>query len=60
MWLIHTWNKPEMCYVAHSFLVNGEEPPVCIPCDELLTMKHCQLFCFDLIERKSGILLHGH
>ena len=45
--------------MAHSFLVNGEEPPVCILCDELLTMEHLQLFCFDLIERKSGILLHG-
>lgn len=27
-------------YVTQSFLLKGEEPPVSIPCDELLTIEH--------------------
>jgi ribonuclease HI len=37
-------------YMTHSFLLKGEEPPVCIPCDELLTIEHMLLFCSDLID----------
>ena len=37
-------------YVTHSFLLKGEEPPVGIPCDELLTIEHMLLFCSDVID----------
>ena len=37
-------------YVTHSFLLKGEEPPVCIRCDELLTIENMVLFCSDLID----------
>ena len=36
--------------MSHAFLLKGEEPPVCITCDELLTVKHILLFCSDFIE----------
>ena len=37
-------------YVTHSFLLKSEEPPMCIVCDELLTVELTLLFCSDLIE----------
>ena len=41
-------------FITHSFLLKGEEPPVCIGCDELLTIQHILLTCSDFIEiRKS-------
>lgn len=27
-------------YITHSFLLNGEEPPMCIACDERLTIEY--------------------
>lgn len=39
--------------MTHSFVLKGEGPPVCIPCDELLTVEHVFLFCYDLIEMKE-------
>ena len=40
--------------MIHSLLLNGEEPSVCIPCDELLTIEHIiVLFCSDLIEARE-------
>ena len=27
-------------FITHSFLLKGEELPMCIDCDELLTIKH--------------------
>ena len=32
--------------ITHSFLLKGEEPPMCISCDEHLTIKHFYLFRF--------------
>ena len=32
----------------------GEEPPVCIGCDELLTTEHILLTCSDLIEIRES------
>ena len=36
--------------MSHSFLLKGEEPPVCITCNELQPVKHILLFYSDLIE----------
>ena len=41
-------------FITHSFLLKGEEPPVCIGCDELLTIKHILLTCSDLIEIRQS------
>ena len=42
------------CFITHSFLLKGEEPPMCIGCDELLTVQHILLTGSDFIEiRKS-------
>ena len=40
--------------MTHSFLLKGEEPPVCIPCDDLLTIEHMLLFCSDLIDMRAA------
>ena len=37
-------------FITHSFLLKGEEPPVCIGCDEVLTIEHILLTCSDLME----------
>ena len=34
--------------------MKGEEPPMCIGCDELLTIKHILLTCSDLIEIRQS------
>jgi len=36
-------------FTTHSFLLKGEEPPVCIGCDEALTIVHILLSCSDFI-----------
>ena len=41
-------------FIAHSFLLKSEEPPVCIGCDELLTVEHILLTCSDLIEIRES------
>ena len=33
--------------LTHGYLLNGEDPPVCIPCDERLTIKHILMECID-------------
>ena len=30
-------------FITHSFLLKGEEPPVCIGCDKRLTVEHILL-----------------
>ena len=46
-------------FIAHSFLLKDEEPPVCIGCDEFLTIEHILLTCSDLIEiRESHFKAH--
>ena len=34
-------------YATHSYLLNGEEQPMCIPCDGPFTIKHVLLNCVD-------------
>lgn len=35
-------------FLTHSFLLTGEEQPLCIPCQEPFTVKHFLLDCIDL------------
>ena len=37
-------------FITHSFLLNGEEPPVCTGCDERLTIEHILHTCSDCTE----------
>ena len=37
-------------FITHSFLLKGEESPVCIGCDNRLTIEHILLTCSDFIE----------
>ena len=39
-------------FIIYSFLLKGEEPPVCIGCDERLTIEHILLTCSDLTETR--------
>ena len=34
-------------YATHSYLLKGEEQPMCIPCDTPFTIKHVLLYCVD-------------
>ena len=40
--------------LTHSFLLKGEEPPVCIRCDKRLTIEHILLTCSDFIEIRQS------
>ena len=37
-------------FLTHSFLLKGEEPPMCIGCDKCLTIEQILLTCLDFIE----------
>ena len=41
-------------FITHSFLLKGEEPPVCIGCDKRLTIEHILLTCLDFIEIRES------
>ena len=41
-------------FITHSFLLKGEEPPMRIGCDELLTIKHILLTNSDFIEIRES------
>ena len=41
-------------FITHSFLLKGEEPPMRIGCDELLTIEHILLTCSDLTEIRQS------
>ena len=44
-------------FITHSFLLKGEEPPMCIGgCDEFLTVEHISLTCSDFIEIRESHL----
>ena len=43
-------------FITHSFLLKGEEPPVCIGCDKRLTVEHILLTCSDFIEIRESHL----
>ena len=37
-------------FLTHLYLLKGEEPPVCIPCDEVMSVEHILASCVDLQE----------
>ena len=41
-------------FITHSFLLKGEEPPVCIGCDKRFTIEHILLTCSDFIETRES------
>ena len=41
-------------FITRSFLLKGEEPPVCIGCDQHLTIEHILLTCSDFIEMRKS------
>ena len=41
-------------FLTHSFLLRGEEPPMCIGCDKRLTIEHILLTCSDFIEIRES------
>ena len=41
-------------FITRSFLLKGEEPPVRIGYDELLTTEHILLTCSDFIEIRNS------
>ena len=42
--------------MTHFFLLKGEEPSVCSPSDELLTIEAVLLACSDFIEARQWYL----
>ena len=40
-------------FITHSFLLKGEEPPMCIGCDERLTTEHILITCSDFTEMRE-------
>ena len=41
-------------FITHSFLLKGEEPPMCIGCENRLTIEHILLTCSDFIEIRAS------
>ena len=41
-------------FLTHSFLLKGEEPPMCIGCNKRLTIEHILLTCSDFIEIRES------
>ena len=41
-------------FITHSFLLKGEEPPVCIGCDKRLTIDHILSVCSDFTEIRES------
>ena len=41
-------------FITHSFLLKGEERPMCIGCDKRLTIEHILLTCSDFIEIRES------
>ena len=39
--------------ITHSFLLKGEEPPVCFACDRKITVEDILPFCSDFIETRE-------
>ena len=37
-------------FLTHFYLLKGEEPPACIPCDQLCSIEHLLTGCVDLTE----------
>jgi len=48
-------------YLTLSFLLKGEEPQMCIACNERLTIEYILLTCSDIIEiRQSHFTAQSH
>ena len=45
---------PGCSFITHSFLLKGEELPMYVGCDELLTYEHILLTCSDFIEIRES------
>ena len=43
-------------FLIHFYLLKGEEPPICISCDQLCSGEHLLTECVDLIERRRQFL----
>ena len=41
-------------FITHSFLLKGEELPMCIGCDQHLTIEHILHTCSDFIEMRES------
>ena len=48
------WLHTGHSFITHAFLLKGEEPPMCIGCDKLLTIEHILLTCLDFIEIRES------
>ena len=44
----------ELGILTHEFLLKGEPPPECIPCDCPLTIKHLLIECADFNDVRQG------
>ena len=53
---VRAWLHIGHSFITHSCLLKGEELPMCIGCDELLTIQHILLTCSDLIEIRESHL----
>ena len=42
---VMAWLHIGHSFLTHSFLLKGEEPPMCIGCDKCLTLEHILLTC---------------
>ena len=51
---VMAWLHIGHSFLTHSFLLKGEEPPVCIGCDKCLTIEHILLTCSDFIEIRES------
>ena len=40
-------------YLTHSFISNKEEPPVCVACNAVITVKYILLECVHLMEIRN-------
>ena len=37
-------------YLTHSFLLKKEEPPICVACNAVITVKHILIECANLVK----------
>ena len=53
-----TWLHIGHSFLTDSFLLKGEELPMCIGCDKRLTIEHILLTCLDFIEIRVTLQLN--
>ena len=44
-------------YFTHFFILTKEEPPVCVACNTIITIKHILIECADLVEVRKKYFL---